>query len=132
VLTPDDLADIPLFDSLDTTALEELTSWFETKEVSEGTILVGEGAPGYSFFVLAEGSARVTADGVEVATLHAGDFFGEMAILGDGRRVATVTAASPAKVLVLFGTEFRRLQQDQPLISEQLEGAMRRRAAELG
>jgi CRP-like cAMP-binding protein len=99
--------------------------------VSEGAILAGEGAPGHSFLVLAEGNTRVTADGAEVATLHAGDFFGEMAILGDGRRVATVTAASPAKVLVLFGLEFRRLQQDQPLIAEQLEAAMRRRPADL-
>jgi voltage-gated potassium channel len=67
-----------------------------------------------------------------VAQLGPGDFFGEMAILGDGRRQATVTTSSPAKVLVLFGTEFRQLEQDHPQIAEQIETAMRDRAALLG
>jgi CRP-like cAMP-binding protein len=55
--------------------------------------LTGEGASGYSFFVLCEGTATVTIDGNEVRALEPGDFFGELAILGDGRRTATVTTA---------------------------------------
>ena len=58
-------------------------------------------------------------------TLGPGDFFGELAILGDGRRTATVTTATPAQVLVLFGTEFRRLQQEYPEIAERIESALR-------
>src|SRR5215475_7496980 len=110
----DDLAGIPLFDSLDTDDQASIATWFEVQDVSEGIKLTGEGASGYSFFVLLEGTATVTIDGIEVRTLGPGDFFGELAILGDGRRTATVTTASPAKVLVLFGTEFRRLQHDYP------------------
>jgi CRP-like cAMP-binding protein len=126
--SPADLAPVPLFASLSEEELDELASWFEVKSVGEGVRLAGEGASGYSFFVLAEGRADVTADGAELATLGPGDFFGEIAILGDGRRSATVTTNSPTKVLVLFGTEFRRLHQAHPAIAERIEAAMRERA----
>jgi voltage-gated potassium channel len=87
--------------------------------------LTGEGAAGYSFFVLREGTATVSIDGDEIRTLVAGDFFGELALLGDGRRTATVTAASPSRVLVLFGTEFRRLQREHPELAERIESGLR-------
>jgi CRP-like cAMP-binding protein len=77
--------------------------------------------------VIAEGNAVVSADGDELATLGAGDFFGEVAILGDGRRSATVTTTSPARLFVMFGTEFRQLQEAQPEIAAHLEAAMAER-----
>ena len=126
-----DLAEIPLFSSLSESDLEQLSSWFDAKTASEGVQLVGEGAPGYSFFVLADGNAVVTANGAEMATLGPGDFFGEMAILGGGRRNASVTVTSPASLFVMFGTEFRRLQQAQPEVAQRLEDAMQRRQSEL-
>jgi CRP-like cAMP-binding protein len=128
---PDDLAGIPLFDSLSEDELTQLAPRFEIKTVSEGVRLASEGASGYSFFVLAEGSAVVTVADEVVTTYGPGDFFGEMAILGDGRRSATVTTTSPAKVLSLFGTEFRRLQQTQPSVAARLEQAMQQRQQEL-
>src|SRR5262250_1492246 len=95
----DDLAGIELFESLDPDARATLAPWFEVQDVSPGIKLCGEGASGYSFFVLRDGSATVTIDGTEVRRLGPGDFFGELAILGDGRRTATVTATSPSQVL---------------------------------
>lgn len=130
-VTADDLANVPLFASLTDDDRETLSGWFEEKSHSEGTKLVGEGASGYSFFVLADGNVSVTAEGKEVATLGPGDYFGEMAIIGEGRRLATVTAATPVRVYVMFGTEFRRLQASQPELAAQIEGLMRRRLAEL-
>lgn len=126
-----DLAGIPLFARLSRDEAAELASRFETKPVGEGVRLASEGAAGYSFYVLVDGGAVVTLEGVPVASLGPGDFFGEMAILGEGRRTATVTTTSPTKVLTLFGTEFRRLQQSHPAIAALLEDAMRRRAQEL-
>jgi CRP-like cAMP-binding protein len=123
-VSPADLAPIPLFASLDPEALDELAQWFEPKTASEGVRLCGEGAAGYSFFVLVDGNALVTSDGTELGTLGPGDFFGEVAILDGGRRTATVTTTSPARLLVLFGTEFRQLQQAHPAIASQLEAAM--------
>src|SRR5262245_56147118 len=113
-VTADDLAAIPLFASVSDGDRDELAGWFDAREASEGVRLVGEGAAGYSFLVLAEGEAVVTSDGAEIATLGPGDFFGEIAIISGGPRSATVTTTTPARVLVMFGTEFRRLQQTQP------------------
>ena len=121
----DDLAGIPLFDTLEEEERAAIAPWFELQEVSPGVNLTGEGASGYEFFVLRAGTATVTINGIEVRTLGPGDFFGELAILGDGRRTATVTTASPAQVLVLFGTEFRRLQQEYPETAGRIESALR-------
>jgi CRP-like cAMP-binding protein len=126
-VAPADLAPVPLFASLSEEELEAVARWFEPKSASAGVRLAGEGAPGYSFFVLAEGSAAVTASGNDVATLGPGDFFGEIAILGHGRRTATVTTTSAARLFVMFGAEFRRLQEAHPDIAGRLEAAMAER-----
>jgi CRP-like cAMP-binding protein len=131
VATSDDLANVPLFDSLSSSELEELASRFDVLTFSEGVKLTSEGASGYSFFVLIEGSAVVTAENEVVATYMPGDFFGEMAILGGGRRTATVTTTSPSRLLAMFGTEFRRMEDSQPAIAAQLETVMRQRQEEL-
>jgi CRP-like cAMP-binding protein len=128
VATPDDLAGIPLFDTLEPHARTAIAPWFEVQEVSAGMKLTGEGGTGYSFFVLQDGAAVVSVDGVELRTLVPGDFFGELAILGDGRRTATVTTVEPAQVLVLFGTEFRRLQQEFPELAGRIETHLRETA----
>src|SRR5215469_12240166 len=121
VATTEDLAGIPLFEALEPADREAIAPWFELQEISGGVKLTGEGASGYTFFVLLDGSVTVTVNGVEVRTLGAGDFFGELAILGDGRRTATVTTAAPSEVLVLFGTEFRRLEQEYPELAAQVQ-----------
>jgi CRP-like cAMP-binding protein len=131
VATVEDLANVPLFESLSPGELEEVARWFDVQTVSEGVELASEGASGYSFFVLIEGSAVVTVDHETVATYAPGDFFGEMAILGGTRRRATVTTTSPSRVLSMFGTEFRQLEQSQPEIAAQLVAAMRQRDEEL-
>ncbi len=94
-----DFAGIALLDDLEPEELAKIAPW-------PGVNLTGEGTSGYSFFILSDGTARVTVDGVEVNTLGPGHFFGELALLGDGVRTATVTTTSPSRLLVLFGTEF--------------------------
>jgi CRP-like cAMP-binding protein len=123
--TADDLAGIALFETLEPDARAAIAPWFEPQDVSPGVDLTGQGASGYSFFVLRAGTATVSIDGIQVRTLGSGDFFGELAILGDGQRTATVTTASPSQVLVLFGTEFRRLQQEYPELAAQIENRLR-------
>lgn len=120
-----DLAGIPLFDTLEPDERAAIAPWFELEDVSPGMKLTGEGASGYSFYVLRDGAATVTIDGIEVRTLGPGDFFGELALLGDGRRTATVTTTSPSQVLVLFGTEFRQLQREYPEIAARIESGLR-------
>lgn len=127
----DDLTGVPLFESLSEADRQELAGWFDVVTAAEGATLLGEGASGYSFYVLIEGSAVVTADGATVATYAPGDFFGEMAILGEGRRTATVTATSPVKLLVMFGTDFRQLQREHPATAAVIEESVQRRRQEL-
>ena len=124
-----DLATLPLFNALDDDQLAELATWFHLESQVEGKRLVGEGAPGYTFFILSDGTAVVTSEGQSLATLGPGDFFGEIAILGDGRRSATVTSTSPVRVLVMFGTEFRRLEAAHPEIASHIAAAMQARVA---
>jgi CRP-like cAMP-binding protein len=127
----DDLTGIPLFESLSAEERASLAEWFEISDASAGTVLVSEGAAGYSFYVLLDGAAEVTVGDETVATYGPGDFFGEMAILGGGRRSATVTVTAPSRLLSMFGTEFRMLQEVQPEIAARLEETMQQRAAEL-
>jgi len=122
-----DLAGIALLDDLEPEELTKIAPWFEVQDVSPGVNLTGEGASGYSFYILSDGTASVTIDGVEVNTLGPGDFFGELAILGDGVRTATVTTTSPSRLLVVFGTEFRQLQQEQPDLASRIEAGVRAR-----
>ncbi len=124
---PSELAELPLFESLSDDELGELAGRFEVKDVGAGVRLVGEGTTGSSFFVLREGRASVTAGGEELEALGPGDFFGEIALLGEGRRTATVTTTSAARVLVLFGDDFRHLQANFPAVAARIESGMRRR-----
>jgi CRP-like cAMP-binding protein len=122
-----DLERIPLFASLSESELEELAESFEVKSIAAETQLMGEGTGGYSFFALADGQARVTANDNEIAMLNPGDCFGEMALLGSGRRTASVTTTTPTTVYVMFGTEFRRLEQSHPEVVAQIKALMRER-----
>jgi CRP-like cAMP-binding protein len=125
----DQLAQVSLFESLNDAELQAIVPWFEERTASAGVRLVGEGAPGYSFFILTEGSAVATSADATLRELGPGDFFGEIAILERRRRSATVTTTAPSKLLVLFGADFRQLQEAQPGIAARIEAAMRERLA---
>lgn len=127
--TVEELQSVPLFKSLDEAQLSELARWFDVRTAGEGIRVCGEGATGYTFFVLTKGTASVTADGEALASLGPGDFFGEIAILGHGRRTATVTTTAPVTLLVMFGAEFRRLESAHPHIASTIRGAMEERLA---
>lgn len=122
-----DLGLLPLFGSLSDSERAEVASWFEVREVGAGVRLVGEGATGYSFFVISDGEVAVSAHGDKIATLHAGEFFGELSLLGAGRRTATVTTTKPCRMLVMFGNDFMRLRTRFPSVAAELETAMEQR-----
>jgi len=123
-VTADRLRVIPLFSTLSDDELEATARLFEERNVAPGKCLTVEGASGYCFFVIEDGTAEVEQDGRLVNTLGAGDFFGEMAILSGERRSATVRAASALHLLVLFGTEFRVLERDLPSVVETIAETM--------
>jgi len=127
--TPEQLADMPLFESLSPEQLKAVASLSELRHENKGTTLVGEGAPGYSLFVLQDGTAVVTSGGEQLATLGPGDFFGEIALLDEGRRTATVTATSPVSLIVMYGSDFRVFERDFPDASAVMKRVMAERLA---
>ena len=124
---PEQLAASPLFASLNAEQLASVARLMDLVTQPAGATLVGEGAPGFSLFVLLEGSADATAEDFPLATLRAGDFFGEIALLGEVRRTATVTATSPVTLAVMYGSDFRVFERDFPDAATQLKDATAQR-----
>ena len=123
----DRLRAIPLFSSLDEDDLGRLATWFTIEEASEGTRLTPEGASGYRFFVIEEGTAEVRRHHEPIATLGAGEFFGEIAIMGEGRRVADVVATSPMTLFSMFGTAFREMEASLPAVAARIRQTLEAR-----
>jgi CRP-like cAMP-binding protein len=108
---------VPLFAGCSKAELREVALSTDEIDLREGHVLTREGRPGREFFVLVEGTASVTKDGEAIAELRDGDWFGEIALLTHVPRTATVTAASPVRVLVLTDRAFRRVVETMPRIA---------------
>jgi CRP-like cAMP-binding protein len=118
---PARLRELPLFSELAEAELAHLAAYAELKTSDPGDVFTHEGASGYTFFVILKGTVDVDRDGELIETLGPGDFFGEMAILGSGRRNATVTASTRVELLVLFGTVFRTMESEHPDVAERIK-----------
>jgi CRP/FNR family transcriptional regulator, cyclic AMP receptor protein len=123
----DALGRCPFFADLSRGELRELAKVTEDMEVEEGKTLTREGASGSEFFVIVDGEVAVTKDGSEVRTLGEGDFFGEISLLEDRPRTATVTAKTPLRFFVLTRRNFRSLLDKQPELAEKVTGALEER-----
>lgn len=108
---------VPLFAGCSKAELRELAVVADEIDLREGRTLVREGQRGREFFVLVDGSVRVSRNGRKLADLGPGDWFGEIALLTDTPRTATVTATSSVRVLVLTDRAFRRVVEWMPSIA---------------
>ena len=108
---------VPLFADCSKAELRELAKSADEIDLREGTVMTREGRPGREFFVLIEGTARVTKDGQQVAELKGGDWFGEIALITNRPRTATVTATSAVDVLVITDRRFRSVVETMPTIA---------------
>jgi len=125
-----ELATVPLFRTLSEDELGDVAELFDARTVGPNTRLIGEGTTGMVFFVLTAGNVAVTTPDGRTVSLGPGDYFGEVALLTGGRRTASVTTVSEARVLVLAGDDdFRRLTETYPELGAEIEETSRLRLA---
>lgn len=111
------LKNVALFTGCSKAELRELARIADETGVAEGTVLTREGQPGREFFVIVDGTAKVTRKGRRIADLGPGDWLGEIALITSGPRTATVTATSAIDLLVITDRRFREVVETMPSIA---------------
>ena len=111
----EDLKRVPLFSELSERQLRRLVKDFSERRVPIGALLAKQGEmSGVAFFVIAEGEAAVIVDGTRVATLGPGDYFGELAMISQRERIATVEAVTPMRCYTIRFWDFRAFAKKNP------------------
>ena len=117
----------PLFAGLSRKQLVELAKVAEDVDFGAGTTLCRQGERGHEFFVIMEGEAEVTQNGKRIATCRPGEFFGEIALIEQVPRTATVTATTPIRFFVINSQSFFSLLDEQPAIERKVLRSLARR-----
>jgi CRP-like cAMP-binding protein len=115
------LKQVPIFNGLSDRQLKRLGAKFRERRFPPGTAIVEQGKmSGIGFFVMTGGEASVTVDGREVGRLGAGDHFGELALIAERERTATVTAETPLDCLEIPSWDFREFVNGDTEVSWKL------------
>lgn len=127
------LARLPFLAGIDAGLLDSLSAAFSTQTCREGEAIVREGEEGHTFYIIVRGKFEVTkqtenAGERRVATLQDGDYFGEIALMKEVPRTATVRALGPSVLLTMRRETFQRLLSGSTQIRDELSRALERRA----
>jgi CRP/FNR family transcriptional regulator, cyclic AMP receptor protein len=114
------LREVALFARCSDAELGRIASLATEHVAKAGDVLTEKDDPGLEFFVIVDGAATVTRNGVKLATLGGGSFFGELAMLNGATRTATVAAKTDMRLLVLSRREFNSLHHAAPSIAEKM------------
>jgi CRP/FNR family transcriptional regulator, cyclic AMP receptor protein len=115
---------VPIFSDLDRKELERIATSMKQRTFNAGDTVTSEGQTGVGFFVIEEGQATVTVGGDERRKLGPGDYFGEVALLNESARTATITAETDLRCYGLTSWEFRPLVETHGSIAWKLLQAM--------
>ncbi len=121
------LGKVPIFSGCSKRELDAIGSAAKIVSHSEGHVIAREGDRGVGFFLITDGSANVSIGGRNRTKLGPGDFFGEISLLDRGPRTATVTAASPIKLVGITAWVFRGLLEEHPGIALKMLEVVARR-----
>jgi CRP/FNR family cyclic AMP-dependent transcriptional regulator len=124
------LRQVPLFSNLSDEDLERLARQMKERTFKEGSAVTSEGTGGAGFFVITEGNATVSVGGEERATLGPGDYFGEIALIDEGMRSATILATTDLRCFGLTPWEFRPFVEEHPQVAWTLLQTLARRLRE--
>jgi len=111
---------VPLFAGLSTREIRQIARLFKERRFSEGEAVIKEGSGGAAFFVIESGEAAVIIRGKKKATLKAPDYFGEIALIDEGTRMATITASTDLVCYGLTYWDFKPLVQGNGVIGWKL------------
>jgi CRP-like cAMP-binding protein len=128
----EELRAVPLFSGLPNHELLWVLRSARPESFAPGVVIIREGTTGGDFYLVTDGSVRVTVDDADLATLGAGSSFGEMALIDGGSRTATITAASPVSTLALSRTAFLRTVDREPMLARGLFAELSRRLRAAG
>lgn len=123
----DRLARVPLFSGCGKRELYFLAFRMDEASLTPGQVVIHEGQPAETFYILVSGNVEVTRQGKKAARLGPGDFFGEISMLTGGPATATVTADGPVEVLVLRHGQFQDAIKANPALAGQVIAAMAER-----
>ena len=115
---------VPLFADLDKHEIKQIARLFKERHFSDGETVVQEGSGGSAFFVVDSGEATVFVGGKEYSTLKPGDYFGEIAMIDEGTRMATIIANSDLVCYGLTFWDFRPLVEENGVIGWKLLQSM--------
>jgi CRP/FNR family transcriptional regulator, cyclic AMP receptor protein len=114
------LSNVPLFSACSKRDLGRIAALVDEIDVPEGRVFIRQGEPGWECFVISEGRAKATMRGSGSASLGPGDVVGEMSLLDQGPRSATVTAKTDMHLLVLSSRSFSSLIDEVPLVARRI------------
>ena len=117
------IAAIPLFEGLPPEQLERIADWLEPIDVPAEWHLLNQGSYPDGFFVVLEGTVRIERNGDPIAELGPGEFFGEIALLEDNKRTATVATATRVRAAVMDQADFFEMTAQIPVISKRITDA---------
>jgi len=130
------LQKVDFFYSLHFDELDQLIKALRKRKVAKGTVIIRQGEVGDAFFLISEGRVSVNikkgvlAGQKKVAELMVGDFFGEMALVTDEPRTATVIAEEPTELFVLYKSDFKKILLANPRISEIIKSELQKRKSQ--
>jgi CRP/FNR family cyclic AMP-dependent transcriptional regulator len=121
---------VPLFSDLDARELRQIAESMKERTFNAGETVTQEGKGGVGFFVIAEGTAKVSVGGEEVRTFSSGDYFGEIGLVADIDRTATITAESDLRCYGMTSWDFRPLVESNASIAWKMLQVMAKRLKE--
>ena len=120
-------AQSPIFAGLDPRSIEAIAALAQTQSVVAGSVLIREGEPGDTFYVIVTGTVRILRKGVFVRSMSDGGFLGEIALTDGGDHTATATCATDCELLAFGSFEFGRLIDRFPDVRARIDAAKARR-----
>ena len=121
---------VPLFSGLSDRELKQISQSMKERTFGAGDTVTQEGKGGIGFFVIADGTSKVSIGGTEVRTFGPGDYFGEVALIADIDRTATITAESDLTCYGMTSWDFRPLVEGNAAIAWKMLQVMAERLKE--